>query len=354
MKKSNYYVQLNDGKTSYEITEQDFNQIKDQLSLGQAVYNLKTNNENKNLIENRFLNLNNVACVNQIIEESPFDIEVLLLNLKEKMSREIQTYLDQKSLARKFLVVDPIPQGALARYTKDKNNPAFVAWQEEGHRNPSTAILLEGADYLCRTENLISHPKVSYQEMQTNCNNGYFYTFIEKCSKEFLKLENAMFIELLHRANLSSCDAGRFERKNEVYLNSDAVFDKNNFLGKYVNASDEQLSVILNKRTYEKYFEDNHYNEIVNATLNFDENFAFISGNFHFYITSAIPEKDFDEFYCIDSTKIKGFLGYMPVRQEITVIPADRPEKLKYGWVIFENIGMSIANGENLYKIIIQ
>lgn len=32
------------------------------------------------------------------------------------------------------------------------------------------------------------------------------------------------------------------------------------------------------------------------------------------------------------------FLGVMPIRQDIQVIPADKPEQLRLGWVVYEEI----------------
>jgi len=33
-----------------------------------------------------------------------------------------------------------------------------------------------------------------------------------------------------------------------------------------------------------------------------------------------------------------------PIRQDITVLPADDPKKLRLGWVIYEEVGMVIIN----------
>jgi hypothetical protein len=38
------------------------------------------------------------------------------------------------------------------------------------------------------------------------------------------------------------------------------------------------------------------------------------------------------------------FVGVMPVRQDIEVIPADEPRQLKLGWVVSEEIGIGIVN----------
>jgi hypothetical protein len=41
----------------------------------------------------------------------------------------------------------------------------------------------------------------------------------------------------------------------------------------------------------------------------------------------------------------------MPIRQDIQVIPADAPEKLRVGWVIYEEIGAAVANSMAVAKI---
>lgn len=38
------------------------------------------------------------------------------------------------------------------------------------------------------------------------------------------------------------------------------------------------------------------------------------------------------------------FVGVMPVRQDIEVLPADEPKQLKLGWVVNEIIGIGIVN----------
>lgn len=38
------------------------------------------------------------------------------------------------------------------------------------------------------------------------------------------------------------------------------------------------------------------------------------------------------------------FVGVMPIRQDIEVMPADEPKRLSLGWVVSEEIGIGIAN----------
>ena len=38
------------------------------------------------------------------------------------------------------------------------------------------------------------------------------------------------------------------------------------------------------------------------------------------------------------------FVGIMPIRTELTFLPADEPRQLKLGWVVSEKIGIGISN----------
>ena len=44
------------------------------------------------------------------------------------------------------------------------------------------------------------------------------------------------------------------------------------------------------------------------------------------------------------------FLGVMPVRQDIEVMPADEPKRLSIGWVVSEIIGLAIVNARGCAK----
>jgi hypothetical protein len=45
------------------------------------------------------------------------------------------------------------------------------------------------------------------------------------------------------------------------------------------------------------------------------------------------------------------FVGAMPVRQDITVLPADDPKRLRLGWVIFEELGFAVINDYSISRI---
>jgi hypothetical protein len=55
-------------------------------------------------------------------------------------------------------------------------------------------------------------------------------------------------------------------------------------------------------------------------------------------VSKIVPPKQV--FACAEPE----FVGVMPVRQDIEVLPADEPKQLKLGWVVSEIIGIAIVN----------
>jgi hypothetical protein len=45
------------------------------------------------------------------------------------------------------------------------------------------------------------------------------------------------------------------------------------------------------------------------------------------------------------------YLGAFPIRQDITVLPADDPKKLRLGWVIYEEVGIVVINNYAAAKV---
>lgn len=45
------------------------------------------------------------------------------------------------------------------------------------------------------------------------------------------------------------------------------------------------------------------------------------------------------------------FEGALPIRDDITILPADDPKKLRLGWVVFEEVGEAVINNYAIDRI---
>ena len=43
--------------------------------------------------------------------------------------------------------------------------------------------------------------------------------------------------------------------------------------------------------------------------------------------------------------------GAIPIRQDVTVLPADNPRGLRLGWIIYEDIGLVVMNDEAINRV---
>ena len=57
------------------------------------------------------------------------------------------------------------------------------------------------------------------------------------------------------------------------------------------------------------------------------------------------------EWFSIYDTLDDEEKGQFPIRQDITVLPADDPKKLRLGWVIYEEVGIVVMNDYATSKI---
>jgi hypothetical protein len=82
--------------------------------------------------------------------------------LAESMANPIQTSLLYQSIGRKLIVVDPLPQGALARYEKDIDAPATLI----SKRGQAPDVVIEGADFLVPTFEIVSYPQIRLSQVK--------------------------------------------------------------------------------------------------------------------------------------------------------------------------------------------
>jgi hypothetical protein len=47
------------------------------------------------------------------------------------------------------------------------------------------------------------------------------------------------------------------------------------------------------------------------------------------------------------------YVGCFPIRQDITVLPADDPRHLRLGWVVYEEIGIVVMNDYAVAKVVV-
>ena len=82
--------------------------------------------------------------------------------LASAMANPIRQSLDYQGIARKLLVVDPLPQGALPVYDKDVDAKAFVIPK----RGSAPDQIIEGDRIQVPTFEIVSYPQVRFSQVK--------------------------------------------------------------------------------------------------------------------------------------------------------------------------------------------
>ena len=254
--------------------------------------------------------------------------------LASAMANPIRQSLDYQGIARKLLVVDPLPQGALPVYDKDVDAKAFVIPK----RGSAPDQIIEGDRVQVPTFEIVSYPQVRFSQVKERRFN-VIDRAQQRAKSDIMATEDEVVFDLIDAV---ATDAGK-----------EVVYDTK-----------------LTREALTKAFREIEKNDLVvtkivmNATAfadirswgrdDFDpvtQHEVLQTGLFgHIWTADILISKKcpMDSVYVLADPE---FVGVMPIRQDIQVIPADKPENLRLGWVVYEEIGAAVVNSMAVSKI---
>ena len=262
--------------------------------------------------------------------------------LGQAMANPIRRNLDYQGVGRKALVVDPLPQGALPVYDRDIDVSAVVI--------SSNGSVPESRVYGDRVSvpefEVVSNPTVRIREVKQRRFN-VIDRAQQKARQEIQAQEDANVFSALDFASdaarggentLQTLDNGivTTELAKVGLLNLKRQIDRwDNVTAKYFMNINEFTDILnwesagaagasqVDPVTQRELLQTGLYGHIFGADI---------------IVSKIVPPKQV--FAAADPE----FVGVMPVRQDIEVLPADEPKQLKLGWVVSEIIGIGIVN----------
>jgi hypothetical protein len=263
--------------------------------------------------------------------------------LAESMANPIQTSLLYQSIGRKLLLVDPLPQGALARYEKDIESPATLI----SKRGEVPVNIIEGEDFLVPTFEVASRPTVRLSQVKQRMFNIIDRAQV-KAKNEISQREDTEIFKAIDFAvpqsttnvgynHLIQTTGGRVTL--DLINAAVAKIEKHRLTTSKIVMNSQRFSDI---RAWGK-----DYLDFVTQRE------VLLSGVFGRLWTNDILISNLVPDTAVLVLSPAEFVGVMPVRQEITVIPADQPDKLRLGWVIYEDIGICVVNMKSISKILV-
>jgi hypothetical protein len=262
--------------------------------------------------------------------------------LGQAMANPIRRNLDYQGVGRKALVVDPLPQGALPVYDRDIDVAAVVI--SSNGSVPESRVF---GDRVSVPEfEVVSNPTVRIAEVKRRRFN-VIDRAQQKARQEIQAQEDANIFAAL---DFASDDAKGGENTVQVLdngvsttelakvglLNLKRQIDRwDNVTAKYFMNINEFTDILnwesagaagasqVDPVTQRELLQTGLYGHIFGADI---------------IVSKIVPPKQV--FACAEPE----FVGVMPVRQDIEVLPADEPKQLKLGWVVSEIIGVAIVN----------
>ena len=262
--------------------------------------------------------------------------------LAQSMANPIRRNLDYHGMARRALVVDVLQQGAIPEYDRDID---VVATMISSNGSPPESRVF-GDRIFVPTWELASNPTVRISEARRRRFN-VIDRAVQKARQELMAQEDAnVFGAIDAAAGVENtvqdiADAGMLKRD---LVELKAQVDRWDLVTtKYFMNINEFTDILkwgsgggqgvgggeVDPVTMREILQTGLYAHIWGADI---------------LVSKVVPP---GTVYCLADPE---FVGMMPIRQDIEVLPADEPKQLKLGWVVSEEIGIAIANPRGVAK----
>lgn len=253
--------------------------------------------------------------------------------LAQAMVEPIKRALEYQAIGRKLLMVDELPQGALARYEKDVASTAYVVSRRGGVRDR----IVEGEEVLVPTWEIAANPQIRLSEIKAR--RFYIVDRAQMKAKEAIqKQEDTEILGDIEAAVRSD---------QTVTQSGDLSIASLNYAFSTIESHDLTVAkIVMHPQQYAdvRLFGRDVFDEATRRDVLMSGLFGHLwTADIH--VSHRVPP---GSVYLLAPAE---YVGAIPVRQDITVLPADDPKNLRLGWVIYEEIGIIVINDYALAKV---
>ncbi len=257
--------------------------------------------------------------------------------LAQAMANPIRRNLDYQGVGRKALRVDPLPQGALPVYDKDIDVSAIVV--SSNGAAPESRI--KGDRISVPEFEIVSNPTVRIYEVKRRRFN-VIDRAQQRARQEIQAQEDTNIFAALDFSSglentLTSVSGGRVTKA--ALNNLVAEVDKWDLV---------TSRLFMNIKSFSGFraFENTEFDPVTQREV-------LQTGLYGHLWTADIIVSKVVPANTVYATADPEFVGVMPIRQDIEVLPADEPKQLKLGWVVNEIVGIAVVNPRGVSKLTI-
>jgi len=248
--------------------------------------------------------------------------------LAQAMVEPIRRALEYQAVGRKLLMVDELPQGALARYERDVASVAHVV----SRRGAVPDQIVEGEEIIVPTFEIAANPTVRLSEIKAR--RFYIVDRAQIKAKEAIQKEEDTNI-------FGAVVASAVAENDQIVFNVGTLAVPSlNTAYRMIEQHDlVAAKVVLHANQYAsiRTFGKDFYDEATTREI-------LSTGLYGHLWTADIHVSSRMDSNTVIVIASPENVGAFPIRQDITVLPADDPKKLRLGWVIYEEIGIVIVN----------
>ena len=251
------------------------------------------------------------------------------------MVEPIKNSLMYQAIGRKLLLVDELPQGVLPRYERDVTAKSFVV----GKRGAVPTSEIEAEELIVPTFEIAANPVIRYSEVKAR----RFY--------------------IVDRAQIRAKDSLQRQEDTEVFkvINAGTPSDQTISVSGTVQLEQVNLALTLIEEHEligakivvppARYKDFRGWGpEVYDQATQRDILQTGLYGHLYtadIHLSTMVPKN------CVFVMAPAQFVGAMPIRQDITVLPADDTRRLRLGWVVYEELGFAVINDFALSKILV-
>ena len=282
-------------------------------------------------LEKRSVNAEREMLISQALESPEGRVA-----LAQAMVEPIRRALEYQAVGRKLLMIDELPQGALPRYEKDVRQTAQVISRRGGVPRGIT----EGEEILVPLFELATHPTIRLSEVK---------------ARRFF---------IVDRAQIKAKEAIQKEEDRLIFVALNAAVDGDHTVTSTGGALSitalnqafvtvEQHDLIVGKIVMHplRYGDVRNWGKTVYDEATTKE--VLTTGLFGHIWTADIHVSSRMPTTTVLVLAPAEYVGAFPIRQDITVLPADEPRVLRLGWVIYEEIGIVVINPYAVAKVLV-
>jgi hypothetical protein len=255
--------------------------------------------------------------------------------LAQAMVEPIKISLNYQGIGRKLVMVDELPNGAYPRYERDVTVTSHVV----AKRGQVMTSVVEGEELLIPTFEIAANPTIKLNEIRQR--RYYIVDRAQVRAKDSLqRQEDTEVFRVINAAiptaqSISVSGALQPENINLALT----MIEEHELIGAKIVVAPARYKDI--RQFGKEFFDEATQRDILMTGLYGHLYTADI------HVSTMVPKN------CVYVLAPAQFVGAMPVRQDVTVLPADDPKKLRLGWVVYEDIGIGVINDYALARILV-